>query len=99
MGPKKFPRMLHHGAWPFLGGGYLYRGASIYCIFWSYSPINAMSNFMYPIRHSQFPGKNGLGCPTGYLGWMYAWVQIAPTVAFPRLPAGFAFFWAAPNKI
>ena len=41
----------------------------------SYGLVNAVSNCMYPIRHSQFSGKNGLGCPMGYLGWMHAWVQ------------------------
>ena len=54
----------------------IYLVVRAYTIFFlSYGPVNAVSNSMYPIRHSQFSGKNGLGCPMGYLGWMHAWVQ------------------------
>ena len=49
------------------------RACSVF--FPSYGPVNAVSNYMYPIRHSQILGKNGLGCPMGYLGWMHASVQ------------------------
>ena len=84
--------MLHLGAWIFPGGGYLSRGAGMYCIFSSYGPVNAVSKYMYPIRHSQFSGKNGLGCPMGYLGWMHAWVQDCTDRRVAAGAGGFAVF-------
>src|SRR3954465_13383974 len=33
--------------------------------FSSYGLVNAVSNYMYPIRHSKFLGKNGLWFPMG----------------------------------
>ena len=55
-----------HGHSREVGINLVVRACTIF--FLSYGLVNAVSNCMYPIRHSKFSGKNDLGCPMGSLG-------------------------------
>src|SRR4051812_8249907 len=92
MGPRQFPRMLHHGARPSQEVGIYLVVRACTVFFSSYVPVNALSNCMYPIRHSKFSGKNGLGCPMGSVGWMHAWVQDSTDCRVAAPDSGFRRF-------
>ena len=72
-------------------GIYLVEQACI-VFFPSYGPVNAVSNYMYPRRHSQFFWENDLGSPMGYLGWMHDRVEDCTDRCVVAAAGGFRLF-------